>query len=89
MQFTVHVHPASRRRRASGSYDGALVVHVRSRAIDGAATAEVLEVLAEAFATKTSAVRLIRGSHSRTKTVAIEGDEAHLRARLEELLLTQ
>ncbi|MHB1088281.1 MAG: DUF167 domain-containing protein [Acidimicrobiales bacterium] len=89
MQFSVHVHPASRRRSAGGSYDGALIVHVRSRAVDGAATAEVLEVLAQTFATKNSAVRLIRGSHSRTKTVDIEGDETHLRARLEELLLTR
>lgn len=86
MQVTIHVHPGSRRRGAQGSYDGALVVHVRSRAIDGAATREVLEVLAQAFLTKPSAVRLVRGPHSRTKTVEIDGDEQRLRQRLEELL---
>ena len=86
MQFTVHVHPGSRRRSAQGNYAGALAVHVRSRAIDGAATTEVLEVLAQEFGVRTSAVRLLRGSHSRTKTVEIEGDEAELRVRLEELL---
>lgn len=87
MQFTVHVHPGSRRRSAQGSYDGALAVHVRSRAIDGAASTEVLEVLAQEFGVKTSAVRLLRGSHSRTKTIEIDGDEAQLRVRLGELLV--
>jgi len=88
MQFTVHVHPGSRRRSAQGSYDGALIVHVRSRAIDGAATGEVLEVLAQEFGVKTSTVRLLRGSHSRDKTIEIDGEEAQLRVRLEELLAT-
>lgn len=87
MQFMVHVHPGSRRSSAGGCYDGALSVHVRARAIDGAATTEVLAVLARAFDTKLSAVRLLRGPHSRTKTVDINGDEVYLRARLEELLL--
>ena len=86
MQFTVHVHPGSRRRSARGSYDGALIVHVHARAIDGAASAEVVEVLAQEFSVKTGTVRLLRGSHSRTKTIEIEGDETTLRMRLEELL---
>lgn len=88
MQLTVHVHPGSRRRSAQGSYDGALIVHVRARAVDGGATREVLEVLAQAFLAKPSAVRLVRGPHSRTKTVEIDGDEQWLRTRLEELLAT-
>lgn len=89
MQFAVHVHPGSRRRSAQGSYDGALAVHVRSRAIDGAATTEVLEVLAREFGVKPGAIRLLRGSHSRTKTIEIDGDPTELRARLDELLVGQ
>ncbi len=87
MQFKVHVHPGSRQRSTGGSYDGALIVHVRARAVDGAATAEVLETLAAAFDAKPSAVQLLRGQHSRTKTVVIKGDEDQLRTRLDELLL--
>ena len=88
MQFTVHVHPASRRRSAQGSYNRTLAIHVRSRAIDGAATTEVLGVLADAFDVKPGEVRVLRGAHSRTKTVEIDGDATQLRTRLEELLVT-
>ena len=86
IRFDVHVHPGSRQASASGSYDGALSVHVRARAVNGAATSDVLKVLTGAFAVRASDVRLVRGAQSRTKTVEIDGDEAALRTRLNELL---
>jgi uncharacterized protein YggU (UPF0235/DUF167 family) len=46
----------------------------------------VLDVLAEAFGVRAGAVTLIRGAHSRTKTVEIAGDDAQLSARLSQLL---
>jgi uncharacterized protein YggU (UPF0235/DUF167 family) len=51
------------------------------------ATAEVLEVVADAFDVRPNAVTLVRGATARTKLLAIEGDERRLRTRLEELLL--
>jgi hypothetical protein len=88
LRFTVHVHPGARSANVGGDYGGALNVHVRSRAVEGAATSEVLDALARAFGVRTKEVRLVRGAHSRDKVVEIEGDVASLRIRLEELLGT-
>ncbi len=87
IRVAVHVHPGSSQKKAGGEYDGALVVHVTSRAIEGAATNEALSVLAAAFDVRPSAVHLVRGVRSRTKLVAIKGDDDRLRQRLEDLLL--
>jgi uncharacterized protein (TIGR00251 family) len=86
IRVSVHVHPGSKVASVGGSYDDALSVHVRARAVDGAATAEVLKSLAEAFEVRTNAVALVRGATSRTKVVSIEGDDRQLRERLEGLL---
>ncbi len=86
IRVSVHVHPGSKVASVGGSYDGALSVHVRARAVDGAATAEVLKSLAEAFEVRANAVALVRGATSRTKAVSIEGDDRRLRERLEGLL---
>ncbi len=86
LRFSVHVHPGARASSVGGDYDGSLNVRVRARAVDGAATGEVLDVLAEAFGVRAGAVTLIRGAHSRTKTVEIAGDDAQLSARLSQLL---
>jgi uncharacterized protein YggU (UPF0235/DUF167 family) len=87
IRVSVHTHPGSKVASVGGSHDGALSVHVRARAIDGLATAEVLEVVADAFDVRPNAVTLVRGATARTKLLAIEGDERRLRTRLEELLL--
>jgi uncharacterized protein (TIGR00251 family) len=88
IRFEVHVHPGTRTSRAAGRHGEALNVHVRSRAIEGAATREVLEVIARAFNVRTSAVTLVRGTHSRQKLVEIDGDDDVVLERLAELLGT-
>lgn len=85
IRFSVHVNPGATRSWAGGTYAGALGVHVRARAREGAATKEVLDVLADAFGVKNGAVTILHGEHARTKLVQIEGD-ATLERRLEELL---
>lgn len=86
IRVSVHVHPGSRTSSVGGSHDGALNVHVRARAVDGAATEETLAVLARAFKVRASAVRLARGATSRRKSVTIEGDDHELQSQLERLL---
>jgi uncharacterized protein (TIGR00251 family) len=86
IRFDVHVHPGSRRSSAGGSHDGALNIHVRARAVEGAATNEVLAVLASAFDVRASAVLCVRGAKSRRKSITIEGDGDELTARLQVLL---
>lgn len=82
MNVEVHVHPGSRRAYVGGSYDGALVVHVRARAVDGAATNEVLDVVAEAFNVRPVAVSLKRGATSRRKVLSIDGEDEILGRQL-------
>lgn len=86
IRFAVHVHPGSRTSSVGGSYDGALKVHVRARAVDGAATDEVLSALAQAFSVRSTAVRCVHGDRSRTKFITVEGDNAALTLQLGNLL---
>jgi hypothetical protein len=85
MRLTVHVHPGSSTTSGGGAYDGALVVHVRARAVDGAANKAVLEALAQAFDVRSAAVQLVRGSSSRTKVVDIDGDDVTIGQRCSQL----
>lgn len=82
MNLHVHVHPGSRSASVGGNHDGALVVQVRARAIDGAATKEVLVVVAEAFNVRPAAVRLVRGATSRRKFLEIDGEDEELERQL-------
>ena len=86
MRLTVHVHPGSRRIAVGGDYDGALVVRVRARAIDGAATEEALSAVADAFGQSRSTVELVHGQRSRTKILEVRGDDSALLERLTKLL---
>ena len=86
IRISVHVHPGSATPRVGGSHDGALVVRVRARAVDGLATAEVLERVAQAFNVRPRTVTLVRGAASRTKVLDVLGDDPVLLARYEQLL---
>ena len=84
--FTVRVHPGSSANSVGGSYDGALHVRVQARAIDNAATNEVCAVLVDAFGVRPGAVQCLRGARSRTKLIAIEGNDDVLESQLRTLL---
>lgn len=86
IRFYVRVHPGSRSSSVGGSHDGALIVHVRARAVDNAATKETLLLLAEAFGVRPGAVTCRRGATTRLKSIALEGDDHELTVRLERLL---
>ncbi|MGD0853040.1 MAG: DUF167 domain-containing protein [Acidimicrobiales bacterium] len=86
IRFTVRVHPGSLTNSVGGTYNGALVVRVRARAQDNAATKAVCSVLADVFGVRPGAVRCERGSRSRTKLIAVEGDDDVLADQLSSLL---
>lgn len=85
LRLSVHVHPGSRRDEVGGDYDGALVVRVRARAVNGAASDETLRAIARAFGLPRSGVELVHGHRSRTKILELTGDESVLSVRLAEL----
>jgi hypothetical protein len=70
----VVVKPGSRKPGLS-SEDGALVLRVRERAIEGAANDACLRALAQAYGVAPSAVSLVGGLRNRHKRFAIHGSE--------------
>ena len=85
MRLTVWVRPGSARPGVGGELDGALVVRVTARAVDGRASAAALTAIADAFGVRRHAVTLIAGAASRRKIVEVTGADPaaldRLRAR--------
>jgi uncharacterized protein len=82
MRIAVRVRPGSARPGVGGQHDGALVVRVSARAVDGLATAAALAAVAAAFGVRRRAVTLIAGASSRTKMVDVAGADPAVLGRL-------
>jgi hypothetical protein len=82
MRITIRVRPGSARPGVGGQHDGALIVRVSARAVDGKATEAALTAVADSFGVRRSAVRLVSGASSRTKIVDIDAGDPRLLASL-------
>jgi hypothetical protein len=69
----VRVIPRSGRAGISGTRDGALLVRLNAPPVDGAANAELLEVIADLLDVPKRAVTLVSGDRSRQKRVRVQG----------------
>lgn len=76
MRITIRVKPGSARPGVGGEHDGALIVRVSARAVDGKATEAALAAVASSFGVRRGAVRLVSGAASRTKVIDIDAEEA-------------
>jgi len=88
VRVTIRVKPGSSRSRVGGDRDGALVVAVTARAVDGRATESALAALADALGVRRRDVSLVTGATSRTKVVEVNVDAFgldDLSRRVEEL----
>lgn len=65
MRVTIRVKPGSAHPGVGGEHDGALVVRVSARAVDGKATEAALAAVAGSFGVRRSAVRLVSGASTR------------------------
>lgn len=76
MELTVRVKPGSRSEprveELAGDPAASHAVYVRERAVDGAANAGVIQVLADHFGVPRSAVEILRGHASRVKRVRVD-----------------
>ena len=65
-----------------GEHDGALVVRVTARAVEGRATESALAAVAQALGVRRRAVTLVSGKASRTKIIDVEGADQTMLGRL-------
>jgi uncharacterized protein YggU (UPF0235/DUF167 family) len=82
VRITVRVRPGSARPGVGGGHDGALIVRVSARAVDGKATEAALAAVAAAFGVHRRDVTLVAGAASRTKIVDVAGADPDDLARL-------
>jgi uncharacterized protein (TIGR00251 family) len=83
VRFEVHAKPRARKSRIVGERDEALVVQLAAPPVDGAANAELVELLASALSLPKRDVTLARGETGRVKLVEVRGLTAdEVRARL-------
>ena len=71
MRVTVRVKPGASRTGVGGDHDGALVVRVTARAVDGKATEAALRAVAAALGVRRGDDTLATGAGSRTKVVDV------------------
>lgn len=69
----VRVIPRAGRSGLAGTRDDALLVRLGAAPVDGAANAELIETIAEAFSVPRRRVTLVSGDRSRRKRVRIDG----------------
>ncbi len=69
----VSVRPRAGRCRVAGVSGGRLRIEVTAAPEGGAATAQVLSTIAAATGLRTSAAEILKGAHSRHKTVFLRG----------------
>ncbi len=69
----VHVQPGARRSEVAGLHGGRLKIRVVGTAQDGRANAELVRHVADRLGVPRRAVRIVRGTGSRTKTLEVIG----------------
>jgi uncharacterized protein len=82
VRITIRVRPGASHPGVGGLHDGALVVRVSARAVDGQATAAALAAVAAAFGVRGQAVTLVTGKASQTKLVDVAGADPAVLDRL-------
>ena len=71
VSFGVRVTPRASANGIAGEREGALAVRVTAAPVEGAANAAVVALLAKALDLAPSAIRIERGTASRTKVVTV------------------
>jgi uncharacterized protein (TIGR00251 family) len=79
----IRVIPRASKRGVEGTRDGRLMVRIESPPVDGAANAELIDVLSRALDVPKRLIAVVAGRRSRQKRVRISvADVASLEARL-------
>jgi len=73
VRFAVRLTPRSSSNRVDGVIDGALRVRVTAPAVEGAANAALVNLLADLLGIGRRDVRIVAGASSRQKLVVVDG----------------
>jgi uncharacterized protein (TIGR00251 family) len=73
VMIDVRVVPRAGRAGVAGARDGALLVRLHAPPVEGAANAELIEVIARTLAVPKRQVTIVGGERSRAKRVRIDG----------------
>jgi uncharacterized protein (TIGR00251 family) len=71
--LSVRVIPRAGRSGLAGTRNGALLIRLTAPPVEGAANAELIEVLARAFGVAKRAISIESGERGRLKRVRVEG----------------
>ena len=71
--ITVRVIPRATRSQIAGTRNDALLVRLSAAPVDGAANAELIDVLSDALGVPRRSVTLVSGERSRIKRVRVAG----------------
>jgi uncharacterized protein (TIGR00251 family) len=83
VSFEVRVSSRASRAAVGGVHGSALKLSLTAAPVDGAANEALIELLASALGVHKGAIRILRGEHSRNKSLRVEGlDAAAARAAL-------
>ena len=82
VRIAIRVRPGSVRPGVGGAHDGALVVRVSERAVQGKATAAALALVAAALRVSPSSVTVVAGARSREKILDVAGADPGALQRL-------
>jgi uncharacterized protein (TIGR00251 family) len=69
----VRVIPRANRSGPAGVRDGALLLRLQAPPVEGAANAEVVDILADILGVRRGAVTILSGHHNRRKRIAVAG----------------
>ena len=91
-RLAIRVRPGSSRPGVGGSHDGALIVRVSARAVDGRTTAAAIAAVADAAGVRAacsanSAARVVAGSGRSVALMAASQCSLHLSRLAEEMIL--
>jgi uncharacterized protein (TIGR00251 family) len=73
VELRVRVIPRASKSGIAGTRDGALLVRLNSPPVEGAANAELIQVISDALGVPKRSVSIVSGQRSRLKRLRIEG----------------
>jgi uncharacterized protein (TIGR00251 family) len=86
-RLEVYIQPRASKSEVAGMHDGVIKIRIAAPAVENAANEELVEFVAEALGVSKRSVRIISGTSSRRKMLAIDGvTEEELAAKLRSLM---